>query len=131
MESGAVLGLTVPPSEPILVLQSRVFMRLLAVIVLTSLMMLAAFPQKSAAGSATHDCASCPEMLISADQQALANQPQADAPCAEMSICASYALLDNRQPILDEDLLRFRCAWPEPRNGTAISLSLDLPPPRV
>lgn len=106
-------------------------MRLIAVIFLTSLMMLAAFPQMSAAGSAMHDCAACPETTIHADRQAPANQHQADAPCAVMATCASYALLDTSLPLRDTDLPRLRHAWPEPLSGTTISLSLDLPPPRA
>jgi hypothetical protein len=106
-------------------------MRLIAVIVLTSLMMLAAFPQMSAAGSAMHDCAACPETTIHTDQQAQADQHQADVPCADMAICASYALLDTSQPLRGTDLPRLRHAWPEPQSGTTISLSLDLPPPRA
>ena len=106
-------------------------MRLIAVIVLTSLMMLAAFPQMSAAGSAMHDCAACPETTIHIDQENPANQLQADVSCADMAICASYALLDTSQPFRDTDLPRLRHAWPEPRSGTTISLSLDLPPPRA
>ena len=106
-------------------------MRLIAVIFLTSLIMLAALSQMSAAGPAMHDCAACPEAMISADQQAPANHHQADALCADMATCASYALLETSQPLRDDDLPRLRHAWPEPRSGTTINLSLDLPPPRA
>ena len=106
-------------------------MRLLAIIFLTSLMMMATLPQMSAAGAAMHDCAACPETTIHTDQQAPADQHQADVLCADMAICASYALLDTSQPLRDTDLPRLRHAWPEPRSGTTISLSLDLPPPRA
>lgn len=105
-------------------------MRLISVIFLTSLIMLAALPQMSAAGLAMHDCAACPETMISADQQAPAKHHQADAPCADMATCASYALINTSQPPRDDDLPRVRYAWPEPRSGMTISLSLDLPPPR-
>ena len=106
-------------------------MRLIAIIVLTSLMMLAALPQMSAAGPAMHDCAVCPETMNPADRQAPGNHHQADAPCAEMATCASYALLDTSQPLRDDELPRLRHAWLEPQNGRTISLSLDLPPPRA
>lgn len=106
-------------------------MRLTAIIVLTSLMMLAALPQMSAAEPSMHDCAACPEVMIPTDQQAPANHHQADAPCADMATCVSHGLLCSTQPLLDDDLLRIRHSWPEPRNGATISLSLDLPPPRT
>ncbi len=106
-------------------------MRLLAVIVLTSLMMLAALPERSAAGRAMHDCAACPEGMFSTERQAPDHHQDADASCDDMATCASHALLDNTQPLRDDDLLQLRHAWPEPQNGTTISLSLDLPPPRA
>lgn len=106
-------------------------MRLLAIIVLTSLMMLTVLPQISAAEPATHDCAYCAEMMTFTDQQAPANHHQADATCADMVTCASHALLDTSQLFRDSELLPLDHAWPEPRNGTTISLSSDLPPPRA
>ena len=107
-------------------------MRLLAIIFLTSLMMLSASPQMSAAGPVMHDCAACPETVIPTDQKTTANHHQANPLCADMATCASYALLDTNKPLRgDDDILRLRHAWPEPRNGMTISLSLDLPPPRI
>lgn len=106
-------------------------MRLLAIIVLTSLVMLAAFPQMSAAGPAMHECAACPEAIIDANQQAPAHRHQVDAPCSDMATCAGWALVDTSQPLNSANPPRLRHAWPEPRSGTTISLSLDLPPPRA
>ena len=105
-------------------------MRLVAVILLTSLIMLAALPRMSAAGTGMHDCAACPEAMVALDQQAPAHNHN-DAPCTNMATCASYALIDSAQPLRGIDLPRLSHLWPEPRHGTTVSLSLDLPPPRA
>ena len=105
-------------------------MRLVAVIFLTSLIMLAVLPQMSAAGNAMHDCAVCPETMMPAEQQAPTHH-HSDAPCADMATCAPYALIDTAQPLRHNDLPRLSHLWPEPRDGTTVSLSLDLPPPRA
>ncbi|QQA41488.1 hypothetical protein [Pelagovum pacificum] len=106
-------------------------MRLIAVIFLTSLLMLAASPQMSAAGAEMHDCTVCPETMVPADRQISDSHHQVEAPCADMVTCGSHALLDGSQPLHENDQLPLRHAWPEPRIGTTISLSLDLPPPRA
>lgn len=106
-------------------------MRLIAVIFLTSLLVLAALPQMSATGAEMHDCAACPETMLPADRQTSDNHHQVDAPCADMLTCASHALLDGSQPLHQSDLSPLRHAWPEPRSGMTIALSLDLPPPRA
>ena len=106
-------------------------MRLVAVIFLTGLIMLAALPQMSAAGTSMHDCAACPETMMAAEQQAPTHHHHRNAPCADMATCAPYALIDTAQPFRDDDRPRLSHLWPEPRDGTTVSLSLDLPPPRA
>ncbi|WP_143516918.1 hypothetical protein [Pseudooceanicola antarcticus] len=106
-------------------------MRLIAVIFLTSILLLAAFPQISAAAAEVHDCAACPETMLPADRQTSDNHHQVDAPCADMLTCASHAILDCSQLLHESDLVPFGHKWPEPRSGMTIILSLDLPPPRA
>ena len=106
-------------------------MRLITIIILTGIMMLASLSQLAEARSGMHHCASCVEAVALADHQAPAPPHQTDATCADMATCTPLALLDNSPPLRSGDLLRPRHAWPEPRDGTTVRLSLNLPPPRI
>ncbi|ATG35868.1 hypothetical protein PhaeoP23_01726 [Phaeobacter piscinae] len=106
-------------------------MRLLAVIILASLMMLSSLPQHASAEATIHDCPSCAEMMTFAEHQMPAERHQSDEHCADMTTCATMAVLSGSEMVPNEDLLRPRPAWPAPRYGTAVNLSLKLPPPRA
>ncbi len=105
-------------------------MRLIAFIVLTSLMVLAFLPQIAGAGSAMHDCPSCAEAMTAPDHQR-PERHRMGSPCADMALCAPVAILAENLPLREGGLVRPRHAWPEPRHGATISLSLDPPPPRA
>ncbi|MBU2959174.1 hypothetical protein Q4511_14255 [Paracoccus sp. 1_MG-2023] len=105
-------------------------MRLIAIIVLTSVMMLASLSHTVAAGTAMHDCPSCPESMMMPDHHAPDRQP-ADALCMKMATCSAALFFVDIQPRRSGEPVHPQIAWPEPRQGGGIDLSLDLPPPRI
>ena len=112
-------------------------MRLIAIIVLTSLIALTVLPKAGMSGmtgmmtaDAMHDCLFCPETGADTDGNQTPPQRQV-VPCADMALCAPAVILSEVSTTFARSVVRPRHVWPEPSAVTTVNLSLDLPPPRA
>lgn len=106
-------------------------MRLFMILVLTCLLSLVSAPRNGMAEPVMHGCPGCPQMLHDGAGHPGADMAHMGGACQDMATCATLAVLSESAPLRGHAIDKARYAVPAVRLGAAISLSLNLPPPRA